>query len=112
MTDIFYRRDFRLIVTCNKDMGGDGTTLARLILTVDAPEVEAMLHRANTQPGLVEALELAAKELAAIRARSGAPVAIEWGPKGPMQTLLCTEEWWDELTEKCFAALTAAGESP
>ena len=58
---------------------------------------------------MAEALRLAWNEINAIRARSGAPLAIDWGPQGPIQWQLCTEEWWDELTEKCHDALVKAG---
>ena len=54
---------------------------------------------------LVEALRLAAKELNAIRARDGAPQHIDWYRGQPMQTDSCTHEWWNELTERCHAAL-------
>ena len=59
---------------------------------------------------LVDALELATNELKAIRARDGAPQHIEWDRGRPMQPTSCTDEWWNELTEKCRAALAKARE--
>ncbi|KKN77921.1 hypothetical protein LCGC14_0354860 [marine sediment metagenome] len=55
-----------------------------------------------------EALELATHELNAIRARDGAPQHIEWDRGDPAQVSSCTDEWWDELTEKCLAVLAKA----
>tara|TARA_Y100000310_G_scaffold150480_1_gene149921 strand:+ start:6372 stop:6935 length:564 start_codon:yes stop_codon:yes gene_type:complete len=57
---------------------------------------------------LLEALELATHELNAIRAGDGAPQHIDWHQGRPLQTDSCTHEWWNELTEKCFAAITKA----
>ncbi len=59
-------------------------------------------------PELLEALELATHELNAIRARDGHPVSYQFGPNGPIRIDLCTDEWWDELTEKCFATIAKA----
>ena len=57
---------------------------------------------------LVEALGLATQELISIRARDGAPQHIDWHRGQPIQTSSCTEEWWNELTEKCSTALAQA----
>ncbi len=57
---------------------------------------------------LVEALKLATHELNAIRARDGAPQHIDWHRGQPLQTDSCTHEWWNELTERCYAAIAKA----
>lgn len=57
---------------------------------------------------MYEALKLATHELNAIRARDGAPQHIDWYRGQPLQTDSCTHEWWDELTDKCFAAIEQA----
>ena len=59
-------------------------------------------------------LDLATKELNAIRARDGAPQHIVWDRGRPIQTSGCSEKWWDELTEQCFRALadTASEKEP
>ncbi len=57
---------------------------------------------------LLAMLKLATHELNAIRARDGAPQHIDWYRGRPMQNSSCTDEWWDELTEKCFAAIAKA----
>ncbi len=80
---------------------------ARLIAA--APETAAErdgLREINAE--LLEALELATHELNAIRARDGHPVSYQFGPNGPIRIDLCTDEWWDELTEKCFAVIAKA----
>ena len=56
---------------------------------------------------LREALEPATKELNAIRARDGAPQHITWERGQPIQLHGCDPDWWNELTEQCFAALAA-----
>ncbi len=67
---------------------------------------DEMVLAVNHHDALVAALELATQELNAIRARSGAPIAIQWTEDGrPLVSRLCTEEWWNELTVKCYAAL-------
>ncbi len=53
---------------------------------------------------LKELVGLAQHEFNAIRARDGAPQSIEWGPKGPMQIGLVSEEYWDELTNRLTEA--------
>ena len=60
-------------------------------------------------PDILSALQLAARELNAIRARDGAPQHIDWYKCRPLQTSSCTDEWWNELTEMCFAAIKKAG---
>ncbi len=70
-----------------------------------AAESEANACLIAAAPEMLEALRLAAKELNAIRARDGAPQHIDWHRGQPLQTSSCTEEWWDELTDKCFAAI-------
>lgn len=58
---------------------------------------------------LAETLKLAVNELNIIRARDGAPQHVQWGPNGQVfVTDACTKEWWNELTERCFAAITRA----
>ena len=59
MPDTFYRIANGYIVTCNEDMSVplNSQVLVRFDAVVSRPRVETMLHRANTQPGLVEALE-------------------------------------------------------
>ena len=54
-------------------------------------------------------LNLATKELIAIRARDGAPQHIDWNRGRPIQTDGCTAEWWNELTEMCICALADTG---
>lgn len=61
---------------------------------------------------LADALDLAWKEFNAIRARSGAPLTIDWGPNGPMQGTACAEEWWSEMTDMFEALLKRAGRAP
>ena len=59
---------------------------------------------------LIECLRLATNELNAVRARDGSPVHLDWTQDGrPLVTHNPTEEWWEELTERCFAALEAVG---
>lgn len=59
MADTFYRIANDMIVTCNEDMSvplGGGLRLAMAGTEDDQrAECEAMLHRANTQPGLLKA---------------------------------------------------------
>lgn len=57
---------------------------------------------------LLEALKKATHELNAIRARDGAPQHIHWDRGRPLQTDSCTHEYWDALTEECFAAIRKA----
>lgn len=71
-------------------------------------EMEANARLIAAAPELAEALRLATQELNAIRARDGAPQHIDWYRGQPMQSSSCTDEWWDELTEQCFAALKKA----
>jgi hypothetical protein len=59
-------------------------------------------------PELLAALKLATHELNAIRARDGAPQHIDWFRGQPLQTNSCTEEWWNELTDRCFAIIEKA----
>lgn len=66
--------------------------------TNDQTDADFIVQAVNNHAALVEALDLATKELNAIRARSSAPSVV---------SKFCTEEWWDELTEKCYAALAA-----
>jgi len=54
---------------------------------------------------LVEALGKAHHELNAIRARDGAPLCIQWGPNGPMQSFQVSEEYFNELVDECHAVL-------
>lgn len=76
----------------------------------DRPKPDADMLAAA--PDLLEVLELAAKELNTIRVRDGAPQHVNWWRGTPIQTDGCTHEWWNELTEKCFAAIAKAkGES-
>ena len=77
--------------------------IAKLALNV--PDNACLIAAA---PELLAALELAANELNAIRARDGAPQHIEWDRGRPLQTSACTEQWWDELTDRCFAAIAKA----
>lgn len=62
----------------------------------------------ETQRELVEALDKATSELNAIRARDGAPQHIDWYQGRPLQTSSVTHEYWEALTEQCFAALKKA----
>lgn len=71
-------------------------------------EVQANARLIAAAPELLEALKLATNELNIIRARDGAPQHIDWHRGRPLQTSSCTEEWWNELTEKCFAAIAKA----
>ena len=57
-------------------------------------------------PDLLVALRYAWHELNTIRARDG--VAYHRRDEMPY----CTEEWWDELTEKCASAIEAASGEP
>ena len=77
----------------------------------EAKSLLSLAHAGMAAKGLVEALDLATKELNAIRARDGAPQHIDWHRGQPIQTDGCTKEWWNELTEKCFAALAAYREA-
>ena len=70
---------------------------------------ERVVTKAMAAESLFEALELATKELNIVRARDGAPQHIDWHRGQPLQTDGCTHAWWNELTEKCFAALEKAG---
>lgn len=75
-------------------------------------DAELICRAVNSHDALVEALKQAANELNAIRARDGAPQHIDWHRGQPLQTSSCTHEYWDALTEECFAALRAAGVEP
>ncbi len=57
---------------------------------------------------LAVALRKATHELNAIRARDGAPLCIQWGPSGPMQSFQCSEEYFNELVDECHAVLKKA----
>jgi hypothetical protein len=57
---------------------------------------------------LLAVLKLTTYELNAIRARDGAPQHIHWDRGRPIQTNSCTHEWWNELTEMCFAVIHKA----
>ena len=74
----------------------------------DIEESQANARLIAAAPKMLEALKLACKELNAIRARDGAPQAISWDRGQPMQISLCTEEWWNELTDKCTDAIDKA----
>ena len=63
-------------------------------------------------PDLLVALEKATFELNAIRARDGAPQQIDWYRGQPMQNNACDPDWWNELTEMCWAALDKAKARP
>ena len=84
-------------------------TQANVLLFLAAPKTAAerdRLKELNVE--LLAVLKLARYELNAIRARDGAPQSISWDRGQPMQIGLCTEEWWNELTDKCTAAITKA----
>lgn len=75
-------------------------------------EIEGKLAESSADADrLAEALNLAVYELHAIRARDGAPQNIVWDRGHPIQTQSCTNEWWNELTEKCFAVLASRPEA-
>jgi hypothetical protein len=59
-------------------------------------------------PDLLAALRKATHELNAIRARDGAPQHISWDRGHAIQTDGCPHEYWDTLTEECFAAIARA----
>jgi hypothetical protein len=59
---------------------------------------------------LIGALRNATHELNTIRARDGAPLCIQWGPKGPMQSFQVSEEYFNKLVDECHAAIKAATE--
>jgi hypothetical protein len=69
------------------------------------PTTEQQLAAARA---MLAALEKATHELNAIRARDGAPQHIDWHQGRPMQTSSCTHEYWDDMTEECWAAIAAA----
>ena len=84
-------------------------TMKGAYLERPAPANAAHIVRCvNSHDQLVEALRLATNELNIIRARDGAPQHIDWDRGQPIQADGCTKEWWNELTEKCFAALALA----
>lgn len=83
---------------------GEGLRVGPLMLN-EALQQAAALIRAQH-----EALTLAAHELNAIRARDGAPQHIQWDRGRPIQTDSCTHEWWNTVTERCYAALAKAKE--
>lgn len=68
-------------------------------------ETALCAEAADAIEALTAALKKATHELNAIRARDGAPQHIDWYRGQPIQTDGCTKEYWDELTEQCFAAL-------
>jgi hypothetical protein len=72
-------------------------------------EMEANARLIAAAPDLLAALKKATHELNAIRARDGAPQHISWDRGHPIQTDACTHEYWDALTEECFAAIAKAG---
>ncbi|KKL72790.1 hypothetical protein LCGC14_2081400 [marine sediment metagenome] len=75
----------------------------------DFAAVQIMLEEAdNAHDALVAALEKATHELNAIRARDGAPLCIQWGPNGPMQSFQCSEDYFYDLVDECHAALEKA----
>lgn len=99
--------------TICKDTASDARTLICEMPHAFARRSQAAESEANARliaaaPDMLEAPKLAAKELNAIRARDGAPQHIDWYRGIPMQTSSCTDEWWDELTETCFAAIAKA----
>ena len=53
-----------------------------------------------THQDLIRLLDNVYDELNSIRARDGAPQHIDWVKGVPIQTSSCTEEWWDELTNR------------
>lgn len=53
-----------------------------------------------THQGLIQLLDDVYNELNSIRARDGAPQHIDWFQGQPLQTSSCTEQWWDELTNR------------
>lgn len=85
-----------------------------LICEMTSPKVEAdarlIVRAVNCHDAIVEALELAYKELNAIRARDGAPQHIDWDRGRPFQTSGCTEEWFGEVVDKARAALAQVEE--
>lgn len=75
-------------------------------------DAEYIVRCVNSHDALLEALKLATHELNAIRARDGAPQHIDWDRGRPIQTDSCTHEWWNTLTDQCFAAIAQAEEVP
>ena len=75
-------------------------------------EAEANARLIAAAPQMLKALKKATSELNAIRARDGAPQHVDWCRGQPLQTSLCTEEYWDALTEECFAAIAATETDP
>jgi hypothetical protein len=71
-------------------------------------EMEANARLIAAAPALLAALTKATRELNAIRARDGAPQHISWDRGHAIQTDCCTHQYWDALTEECYAALAAA----
>lgn len=65
-------------------------------------------EQAEAARAMLAALHKAAQELNAIRARDGAPQHIDWYRGRLAQTSSCTHEYWDAMTEECFAAIAQA----
>ena len=83
-----------------------GLTEAQAKLIAAAPAKEQLCEE------LADAVLLAWKEFNAIRARSGAPLTLDWGPNGPMQGTTCAEDWWNEMTEMLETLAKKAGRKP
>lgn len=101
-TVVTVRKPGRFIALCDGQANTREENLAHAELIIADHGAVAQRDR------LVEALGLATQELISIRARDGAPQHIDWHRGQPIQTSSCTEEWWDELTEKCRAILDEA----
>lgn len=71
-------------------------------------EAETFARLFAAAPELLAALQKATHELNAIRARDGAPQHISWDRGHAIQTDGCTHEYWNALTEECFAAIAKA----
>jgi len=76
--------------------------------TITIDNVTMSKAMAKAAPDMLEALEVAAREMNAIRARDGSPQHIDWHRGQPMQTDSCAPEAWDEWTEQCFSAIAKA----
>ena len=107
--------DTRKLIIVARDRYGEETMIASAdddLAMFDDCDPEANARLIAAAPDLLAALKLAAYELNAIRSRDGAPQHIDWHRGVPLQTDSCTHEWWDELTEKCFAAIARAEGEP